>query len=141
MITEYRPNTRPLAGLYQILPRNSEPCVRPLALSAWLHWRDSGTFLALWEDIGGIEPPVIRLRARFHRYSPIFAVRLVNCARQSLVQAMSEELLTTGGQFPQRLHLTERVSAIYAAHLRLLIDWYDGTLTEVETGQTPPTSD
>jgi hypothetical protein len=53
---------------------------------------------------------------------------------------MSEELLTTG-QFPQRLHLTERVSAIYAAHLRLLIDWYDGTLTEVETGQTPPTSD
>jgi hypothetical protein len=43
---------------------------------------------------------------------------------------MTEELLTTGGQVP-RLHLTERVSAFYATHLRLLIDWYDETLTEV----------
>jgi hypothetical protein len=44
---------------------------RPMALAAWLRWRHRGTFLALWEDIGGIEPPVIRLRAGFRRYSPI----------------------------------------------------------------------
>jgi len=40
-------------------------------LSAWLRWRHRGTFLALWEDTGAVEPRVVRLRAGFRRYSPI----------------------------------------------------------------------
>jgi hypothetical protein len=40
-------------------------------MAAWLRWRHRGTFLAIWEDIGAVEPPVFRLRAEFHRYSPI----------------------------------------------------------------------
>ena len=46
---------------------------------------------------------------------------------------LAEEVLNSGGPFPQRLHLTERVSAFYAAYLRLLIEWCDETLEEVET--------
>jgi hypothetical protein len=44
---------------------------RPIVLSAWLRWRHRGTFLALWEDTGAVEPRVVRLRAGFRRYSPI----------------------------------------------------------------------
>jgi hypothetical protein len=44
---------------------------RPMALAAWLRWRHRGTFLALWQDVGAVEPRVVRLRAGFHRYSPI----------------------------------------------------------------------
>lgn len=44
-----------------------------------------------------------------------------------------EELLTTGGPFPQRLHLTERVVSLYGEFLGLLIRWCDETLAEVET--------
>jgi hypothetical protein len=44
---------------------------RPMVWAAWSRWRHRGTFLALWEDIGAVEPPVVRLRAGFHRYSPI----------------------------------------------------------------------
>jgi len=44
---------------------------RPMALGAWLRWRHRGTFLALWQDVGAVEPRVVRLRAGFHRYSPI----------------------------------------------------------------------
>jgi hypothetical protein len=44
---------------------------RPMPCPRLLRWRHRGTFLAMWEDIGGIEPPVIRLRAGFRRYSPI----------------------------------------------------------------------
>jgi PadR family transcriptional regulator, regulatory protein AphA len=47
--------------------------------------------------------------------------------------ALVEDLLTTGGPFPQRLHLTERVSAFYGEFLLLLIRWCDETLAEVET--------
>ena len=47
-----------LAGLYQNLPRNSEPCVAGRWRCPVLRWRHRGTFLALWEDIGGIEPPL-----------------------------------------------------------------------------------
>ncbi len=56
-----------------------------------------------------------------------------------------EELLTTGGPFPQRLHLTERVVSLYGDFVRLLVRWCDETLAEVETwpdtvdiGLTPP---
>jgi DNA-binding PadR family transcriptional regulator len=47
--------------------------------------------------------------------------------------ALSEELLATGGPFPQRLHLTERVASFYGEFLRLLIRWCDETLAEVQT--------
>lgn len=47
--------------------------------------------------------------------------------------ALVEELLNTGGPFPQRLHLTERVSAFYGEFLLLLIRWCDETSAEVET--------
>jgi PadR family transcriptional regulator, regulatory protein AphA len=56
-----------------------------------------------------------------------------------------DELLTTGGPFPQRLHLTERVVSLYGEFVRLLVRWCDETLAEVETwpdthdiGLTPP---
>jgi PadR family transcriptional regulator AphA len=44
-----------------------------------------------------------------------------------------EELLTTGGPFPQRLHLTERVVSLYGEFVRLLVRWCDETLAEVDT--------
>lgn len=47
-----------------------------------------------------------------------------------------DELLATGGPFPQRLHLTERVASFYGEFLRLLIEWSDETLDEVETWST-----
>lgn len=56
-----------------------------------------------------------------------------------------DELLTTGGPFPQRLHLTERVVTLYGELVRLLVRWCDETLEEVDTwpdtvdvGLTPP---
>src|SRR5262245_44148287 len=48
-------------------------------------------------------------------------------------RALVQELLTTGGPLPQRLHLTERLVAFYAEFITLLIRWCDETLTEVET--------
>lgn len=53
--------------------------------------------------------------------------------------ALGEELLTTGGPFPSRLHLTERVVALYGEFVLLLVRWCDETLGEVETW--PDTSD
>lgn len=47
--------------------------------------------------------------------------------------ALVEELLTTGGPFPKRLHVTERVAAFYAEYLQLLIRWCEETLAVVET--------
>jgi PadR family transcriptional regulator AphA len=43
-----------------------------------------------------------------------------------------EELLDTGGPFPQRLHLTERAAWLYGEFVLLLIRWCDETLAEVE---------
>lgn len=50
-----------------------------------------------------------------------------------------EELLATGGPFPQRMHLTERVVSLYAEFLLLLGRWCDETLAEIESW--PDTSD
>jgi PadR family transcriptional regulator AphA len=47
--------------------------------------------------------------------------------------ALVEELLDTGGEFPKRLHVTERVASFYAEFLQLLIRWCEETLAEVET--------
>jgi DNA-binding PadR family transcriptional regulator len=47
--------------------------------------------------------------------------------------ALVDELLCTGGPFPQRLHLTERAAALYGEFLLLLIRWCDETLAEVQT--------
>ena len=46
---------------------------------------------------------------------------------------IGEELLTTGGPFPQRLHLVERVGALYGEFLLLLGRWCEETLAEVDT--------
>ena len=43
------------------------------------------------------------------------------------------ELLTTGGHFPQRGHLTERLIAFFDEFNRLLIGWCDETLAEIDT--------
>lgn len=52
---------------------------------------------------------------------------------------IGNELLTTGGPFPQRLHLVERVGALYGEFLLLLERWCAETLTELDTW--PDTSD
>jgi DNA-binding PadR family transcriptional regulator len=44
-----------------------------------------------------------------------------------------QDLLTTGGPLPQRLHLTERLVTFYAEFISLLVRWCDETLAEVET--------
>ncbi|OBI44430.1 PadR family transcriptional regulator [Mycobacterium sp. E796] len=56
-------------------------------------------------------------------------------ARELRIAALQlgEELLSTGGPFPQRLHLTERVVALYGEFLLLLVQWCDETSAEVET--------
>lgn len=46
--------------------------------------------------------------------------------------ALGEELLDTGGPFPQRLHLTERGVAFYGEFLKLVINWCDETLALTE---------
>jgi PadR family transcriptional regulator AphA len=47
--------------------------------------------------------------------------------------ALGEEVLRAGGPFPERLHLTERVIALYGEFLLLLTRWCDETVAEVET--------
>jgi len=43
------------------------------------------------------------------------------------------DLLATGGPFPQRLHLNERLVCFYADFDNLLIQWCEETLAEIET--------
>jgi DNA-binding PadR family transcriptional regulator len=47
--------------------------------------------------------------------------------------ALTQDLLTTGGPFPQRLHLTERAVTFYADFLLLLVRWCNETLAEIDT--------
>jgi DNA-binding PadR family transcriptional regulator len=47
--------------------------------------------------------------------------------------ALVDELLTTGGAFPGRLHLTERVANFHAEFYQLLIRWCEETLAEAES--------
>lgn len=47
--------------------------------------------------------------------------------------ALLEEMLSTGGPFPQRLHLSERVVSLYAELILLIVRWCDETVTEIET--------
>jgi hypothetical protein len=54
-------------------------------------------------------------------------------------KALIEELLNSGGPFPQRLHLIERQSSFLADFYRDLIEWCEQTATEVE--QWPDTRD
>jgi hypothetical protein len=58
-------NSFVLFGLRAIRRKPADRVVR------LLRWRHRGTFLALWEDTGAVEPRVVRLRAGFRRYSPI----------------------------------------------------------------------
>jgi PadR family transcriptional regulator AphA len=48
-------------------------------------------------------------------------------------RALTEELLATGGQFPHRLHLTERLASFYGEFIVLLTRWCEETLAEVES--------
>jgi PadR family transcriptional regulator AphA len=48
-------------------------------------------------------------------------------------RTLTDEVVATGGPFPERLHLTERVASFYAEFILLLIRWCDETLAEVET--------
>ena len=43
------------------------------------------------------------------------------------------DLLATGGPFPQRLHLNERLVSFHADFNNLLIRWCEETLAEIET--------
>lgn len=47
--------------------------------------------------------------------------------------ALTQEILDTGGPFPERLHLTERVMALYGGFLLLLTQWCEETSQEIET--------
>ena len=89
-------------------------------------------------------PPTIEiealLRVLFADHSSLEDLRaaLEATARQTsdrLIGSLviGEELLTTGGPFPQRLHLVERVGALYGEFLLLLDRWCDETLAEIET--------
>ncbi len=51
----------------------------------------------------------------------------------SAAVALGEDLLETGGPFPQRLHLTERAVAFYGEFLKLVIDWCDETMAVTST--------
>ncbi|BBC64662.1 hypothetical protein MMRN_15580 [Mycobacterium marinum] len=45
------------------------------------------------------------------------------------------ELLATGGPFPQRLHLNERLVSFYSDFNNLLLRWCEETLADIETWQ------
>jgi PadR family transcriptional regulator, regulatory protein AphA len=47
--------------------------------------------------------------------------------------ALGEQALSTGGPFPERLHLVERVGALYGEFLLLLQRWCEESLAEIET--------
>lgn len=56
-----------------------------------------------------------------------------NRATRAAQLPLVAELLTTGGHFPQRGHLTERLIAFYDDFNRLLIRWCEETLAEIDT--------
>jgi DNA-binding PadR family transcriptional regulator len=47
--------------------------------------------------------------------------------------ALGEDAIGTGGPFPERLHLVERVGALYGEFLLLFQRWCEETLAEIET--------
>ena len=53
--------------------------------------------------------------------------------RSAIGRALIEDLLATGGPFPERLHLTERAATFFAELGQLLSRWCDETLTEIDT--------
>ena len=48
-------------------------------------------------------------------------------------QVLINELLTTGGPFPERLHLISPMASLYAEFLLLLMRWCDETLAELNS--------
>jgi DNA-binding PadR family transcriptional regulator len=50
--------------------------------------------------------------------------------------ALGEDLLSTGGPFPERLHLTERVVALYGGFLMLFAQWCEETSDEIDSWST-----
>jgi PadR family transcriptional regulator AphA len=53
--------------------------------------------------------------------------------RRTIGIELIQDVLSTGGAFPQRLHLSERASAFYAEFHRLLLRWCEETLAEIES--------
>jgi PadR family transcriptional regulator AphA len=47
--------------------------------------------------------------------------------------ALYEELAQTGGAFPERLHLVAPISNFYEGFYRLLVQWCEDTITELDT--------
>jgi len=47
--------------------------------------------------------------------------------------SIAEDLVATGGPFPQRMHLIERLAAFYGEFLLLLHGWCEQTLAELDT--------
>ena len=48
-------------------------------------------------------------------------------------QVLIKEVLTTGGPFPDRLHLLSPLASLYAEFLLLLVRWCDETLAELSS--------
>ncbi len=51
--------------------------------------------------------------------------------------ALIDELITTGGPFPQRLHLIERQATFIADFYRNLIEWCEQTITKLRMARIP----
>lgn len=66
------------------------------------------------------------------RAALLATARQVDALRVGILSVV-DDLLTTGGPYPQRLHLVERVGALYGEFLLQLDQWCDETLAEIET--------
>jgi PadR family transcriptional regulator AphA len=77
----------------------------------------------LFADHGSLQDLRAALRATARQTSDLRIGMLV----------LGEEALSTGGPFPERLHLVERVGALYGEFLLLLQRWCEETLVEIET--------
>ena len=77
----------------------------------------------LFADQGSLEDLRAAVRATAQQTSDLRIGMLV----------LGEEVLTTGGPFPERLHLIERVGALYGELLLLFQRWCEETLAEIDT--------
>ncbi|MCB0942585.1 MAG: PadR family transcriptional regulator [Mycobacterium sp.] len=100
------------------------------ALQEWLHTEPApptleieGLLRVMLGDQGSMED----LRAALET-----TLRQVRNVRADGIPLVAD-LLATGGPFPQRLHLNERLVSFHADFNNLLIRWCEETLAEIET--------
>jgi len=100
------------------------------ALQGWLRTEPApptleieGMLRMLLGDQGSVEDLRAALESTAHQ------VRAVRTEGRALV----EDLLATGGSFPQRLHLVAPLVTFYSEFNNLLLRWCEDTLAEVET--------